>query len=380
MCGLLLLPSEFVGRMAPAAAAPLPEATVLRGTISPGGTLAAALVGALDGNQLLAVVEAARPLHDLARVAAGQPWGLALQSDGLAAFTYGIDALRTLRVERRADALVARIVTRDVEPLPAAVTGTIESSLFAAVAAAGEQDQLALDLADIFAWDVDFNTELQRGDSFRVSVDRLTVDGRFLRYGPIRAAEFRRGNRTLRAVRFEAGGRAGYYAPDGTPLRKAFLRSPLRFTRISSGFSKKRLHPILGINRPHLGIDYAAPSGTPVHAAADGVVLSAGWQGGFGKTVRVRHANGFETLYGHLSRIDVRAGARIAQGERVGAVGSTGLSTGAHLDYRMKRDGQHVNPLTVQLPPAEPVSAALRPTFLRDATRALALLPPPPAA
>ncbi|MCL4822284.1 MAG: M23 family metallopeptidase [Vicinamibacteria bacterium] len=377
LLALLLLPCEFVGRAAPAGAAPLLEATVLRGTIPRGGTLGSALQGALDGAQLHEIVAAARPLHDLARVATGQPWGLALRPDGLLAFTYGIDTLRTLRVERAATGWQARIVTRDVTATAATFAGTIESSLFAAVTASGGRDQLALDLAEIFAWDVDFNTELQRGDSFRLVVDELAVGDRFLRYGPIRAAEFRRGERVLRAVRFEADGRAGYYAPDGTPLRKAFLRSPLRFTRISSGFSTRRLHPVLGIRRPHLGIDYAAPTGTPVQAAADGTVLAAGWEGGFGKTVRLRHANGFETLYGHLSRIDVRRGARVTQGDRIGAVGSTGLATGPHLDYRMKRSGAWVNPLAVQLPPAEPIAAALRPVFLRQAALALAALPPP---
>jgi murein DD-endopeptidase MepM/ murein hydrolase activator NlpD len=380
LLALLLLPCEFVGRVVPAGAAPALDATVLRGTIPRGGTLGTALAGALDGTTLHEIVSAARPLHDLARVASGQPWGLALRPDGLMAFTYGIDALRTLRVERGAAGLQARIVTREVTAKPAAVAGVVESSLFAAVTATGARDQLALDLAEIFAWDVDFNTELQRGDSFRVAFEELAAGGRFLRYGPIRAAEFRRGDRVLRAVRFEADGRAGYYAPDGTPLRKAFLRSPLRFTRISSGFSTRRLHPVLGIRRPHLGIDYAAPTGTPVQASADGTVIAAGWEGGFGKTVRLRHANGFETLYGHLSRIDVRKGARVAQGDRIGAVGSTGLSTGPHLDYRMKRDGAWVNPLAVQLPPAEPIAPALRPAFQREAARALALLPPPPAA
>jgi murein DD-endopeptidase MepM/ murein hydrolase activator NlpD len=240
----------------------------------------------------------------------------------------------------------------------------------------GESDQLALDLADIFAWDVDFNTELQKGDSFRVAVEKLYLDGRFAKYGRILAAEFVRGERRLQAVRFEGERGAGYYAPDGTPLRKAFLRSPLKFSRISSGFSTARRHPILHTVRAHLGVDYAAPTGTPVMAAADGVVTAAGWMGGYGKTVKLRHANGFETLYGHLSRINVRAGQRVSQGTCVGLVGRTGLATGPHLDYRMIRGGRFVNPLRVQSPPAEPIPAGERAAFDALKGERLALLPP----
>jgi murein DD-endopeptidase MepM/ murein hydrolase activator NlpD len=157
-------------------------------------------------------------------------------------------------------------------------------------------------------------------------------------------------------------------------MRKAFLRSPLRFTRISSRFTASSLHPILKVRRAHLGVDYAAPYGTPVHAAADGRVVSAGWEGGYGRTVRLRHANGYETLYGHLSRIAVRAGQRVAQGALVGAVGATGLATGPHLDYRMTRNGQFLDPLKVALPPADPIAPAEREAFAGQRRRLLALL------
>jgi murein DD-endopeptidase MepM/ murein hydrolase activator NlpD len=294
-------------------------------------------------------------------------------------FTYGIDELRTLRVTRKGDELAAEVLTRTYETRVAAASGSITSSLFGAVSDAGEEDQLAIDLADIFAWDVDFNTELQRGDSFRVAVEKLYLDGQFVKYGPIVSAELVRGTRILQAVRFQnAAGDSGYYAADGTPLRKAFLRSPLRFTRISSGFTGARLHPILNRVRSHFGIDFAAPTGTPVSASADGVVASAGWAGGYGNSVRIRHANGFETLYGHLSRIDVRSGQRVSQGTRIGAVGQTGLATGPHLDYRMVQNGRFVNPFRVQTPPAEPLEASERPAFEAARTTALALLGPAP--
>jgi murein DD-endopeptidase MepM/ murein hydrolase activator NlpD len=357
------------------------DLTVVRGTISRNDTLASALEGLLSPAGVYHLVEAARPIHDLARLTVGRPFGLALGPDGLLrAFTYGIDDLRLLRVVRRGDQLTADLVTRDYDTRTAVVSGRIESSLFVAVEEVGERDQLALDLADIFAWDVDFNTEIRRGDSFRVAVEKQSLGGELVRYGRILAAEFRRGDRVLRALRHEGPSGVGYYDPDGRPLRKAFLRSPLRFTRISSRFSLSRLHPILHVRRAHLGVDYAAPAGTPVSAAADGVVVFTGWQGGYGRTVRLRHANGFETLYGHLSRITVRRGQRVAQGDRVGAVGSSGLATGPHLDYRMRRDGRFVDPLRIQSPPAAPLDDAERAVFDARKGPLLALLegaPPP---
>jgi murein DD-endopeptidase MepM/ murein hydrolase activator NlpD len=383
---LLLLPRSFPGGVESLPPLPPPPGPfeVVRGTIERNSSLAETLDDHLSPRSIYTLVEAARPAYDLARVSADHAYGLALGPDGdLQAFTYVIDELQTLRVSRQSDRLAAEVERREYQVETAGLRGVIRSSLFLAVTDLGEQDQLAMDLADIFAWDVDFNTEIQSGDSFRVAVEKLHLDGRFCRYGRILAAEFVRGDRVLQAIRFETDKGAGYYAPDGTPLRKAFLRSPLRFTRISSRFSRHRLHPILKTVRPHLGVDYAAPTGTPVHAAASGTVVTAGWLGGYGKTVRIRHANGFQTLYGHLSRIDVRRGQRVSQGTRIGAVGQTGLATGPHLDYRMQRNGVFVNPLTLVSPPAEPLDAAelaqLR--ALRD--QRLALLPsplPPPEA
>jgi murein DD-endopeptidase MepM/ murein hydrolase activator NlpD len=374
---LVLLPTRLPRWLdtvpTPAAAdAPL---TVLRGTFGRNDTLASALDGVLSPAGVERLVEAARPVHDLARVAVGHSFGVALTAEGLLhAFTYGIDELRTLRVVARDDGMKAELVTREYAVRRAAVAGAITSSLFEAVADAGEADQLALDLADVFAWDVDFNTEIQRGDSFRVAVEKLTLDGGFRRYGRILAAELVRGDRVLRAFRHEGSGGAGYYDAEGRPLRKAFLRSPLRFTRISSRFNRSRLHPVLRVRRAHLGVDYAAPTGTPVSAAADGTVTTAGWLGGYGRTVRIRHANGYETLYGHLSRIDVRRGQRVSQGDRIGAVGATGLATGPHLDYRMTRDGRFVDPLRLESPPAEPIPDAERSEFEAVVREGIALL------
>jgi murein DD-endopeptidase MepM/ murein hydrolase activator NlpD len=375
---LLLLPTHLPPWMDSLGARPAvaePALRAFRGTVSSRSTLAKALAGTLSPTAIHDLVEASRPAYDLARLSVGRPFAVLLDGAGLLqAFTYGIDELRTLRVTRRGDDLQAEVVSRRYETQVATVEASITSSLFGAVTAAGEDDQLALDLADIFAWDVDFNTELQKGDSFRVAVEKMSLDGHFSRYGQILSAELVRGSRLLRAVRFDSASGTGYYAPDGTPLRKAFLRSPLKFTRITSRFTAARFHPILNVVRPHFGVDFAAAIGTPVMAAADGVVAIAGWQEGFGNTVKLRHANGFETLYGHLSRIAVGAGQRVHQGTPIGAVGMTGLATGPHLDYRMVRNGAFVDPLRIQSPPAEPIPDGERPAFALVRAERMALL------
>jgi murein DD-endopeptidase MepM/ murein hydrolase activator NlpD len=352
-------------------------ARVLRGTIGRRTNLGAMLRDTLTPSGVHRLVEASRPVYDLARVSVGHPFGVTFGPDGLvAAFTYGIDELRTLRVTRKGQDYQAEVLKREYDVQVASVRGEITSSLFGAVSAAGEEDQLALDLADIFMWDVDFNTELQKGDSFRVAVEKMSLDGQFSRYGRILSAELVRGERVIQAVRFESRNGPGYYMPDGRPLRKAFLRSPLRFTRISSGFTHARLHPILNVMRAHLGVDFAAPIGTPVRASADGVVTQAGVDGGYGKVVRMRHPNGYTTLYGHLSRINVKVGQHLTQSTVLGLVGMTGLATGPHLDYRMTRNGVFVNPLKIQSPPAEPIAADEENAFQAARDQQLALLGP----
>ena len=354
-------------------------ARVFEGKVGRRTHLGAVLRDAVRPASLHRLVEAARPVYDLARISVGHPFGVTFGPDGLlAAFTYGIDELRTLRVIRMGEEYRAELVEREYDVTVATVRGEITSSLFGAVSAAGEDDQLAFDLADIFMWDVDFNTELQKGDSFSVAVEKLSLDGRRSRYGRILSAELVRGTRVIQAVRFEGHNGPGYYMPDGRPMRKAFLRSPLRFTRISSGFTYARLHPILKLMRPHLGVDYAAPNGTPVRASADGVVIGAGRDGGYGNVVRMRHSNSYQTFYGHLSRINVRVGQRLTQGAVVGLVGATGLATGPHLDYRMIKSGVFVNPLKVQSPPAEPITADERSAFEAVRATQLALLGPAP--
>lgn len=334
------------------------------------------------------MVNRATLVFDLKTLRAGQPYRLIRTLDGaLRSFEYEIDFSRFLRIERRPGnepgALTAAIVPYELERKIETVAGGISAdapSLFEAMDEAGEQPDLPVSLAEVFSADIDFNTDLQTGDSFVVAVEKVYREGAFAAYGPIVAAEFRNEGRLLRAIRFTPpGGTPGFYDAEGRSLKKFFLSSPLRFTRISSSFSRGRRHPILRIVRPHLGVDYAAPAGTPVHAVAAGVVVSAGWNGDGGRTVRLRHPNGYETLYMHLSSMAVRAGARVAQGDLIGRVGTSGLSTGPHLDYRVRRNGVYVNPVLEhrRMPPGEPIPASQMAAFEAARDQALARLVAP---
>ena len=338
------------------------------------------------------IIEQSASLFDPRTLKADQPYRLVRALDGdLRTFEYEIDIERFLRVERAPGtppaAVTAEIVPYRLERAIVALRGGISRdapSLFDAMEDAGEKPDLSVSLADIFSADIDFNTDLQPGDTFGAAVEKVFREGGFVAYGAVIAAEFQNEGRLLRAVRFTPpGGKPGYYDAEGRSLRKFFLKSPLKFApRISSGFSRGRFHPILRIVRPHLGVDYVAPAGSPVNAVAAGVVVSAGWSGDGGRTVRLRHPNGYETLYMHLSSIAVRAGAHVAQGDLIGRVGTTGLSTGPHLDYRVRRNGAYVNPVLEhrRMPPGEPIAAALMPQFEAERDRALARLMPAPAA
>jgi murein DD-endopeptidase MepM/ murein hydrolase activator NlpD len=250
------------------------------------------------------------------------------------------------------------------------VSGEVRRSLFEAVEKTGESAQLVLDLAEIFSSDFDFTADTRAGDGFRLLVEKRYAAGAFVDYGRILVAQYVSEGRTLTGVGVEgARGRYTFYDPAGRSLRKSFLKSPLQFSRITSGFTRARPHPILGGTRPHLAIDYAAPVGTPVWAVADATVKRAGWDGGHGLSVTLHHRSGYATMYSHLSRLGpgVRTGVRIEQRQIIGYVGSTGLSTGPHLHYGIAKNGQFVNPLSEKFIPGDPIPAADRPAFLARA-------------
>jgi murein DD-endopeptidase MepM/ murein hydrolase activator NlpD len=382
LVGLPIDPSFFSGSAESVAlAAVTPTFSVVRGRIERGKTLAAALSRVVSEREIHDLVESARPNYDLKDVRPGQPFRISLNEEGrLRSFAYAIDELRTLRVSKRGDGLHSDISARQYEVRSGTATGVIQSSLFETIDAIGEKDELAMELSEIFAWDIDFNTAIQRGDTFRVAVEKLYLDGELRRYGRVLAAEFVNSGRTLRAVRFEGpDGTSAYYEPSGEPLKKAFLKSPLRFTRVSSGFSQGRFHPVLHITRAHNGTDLAAGYGAPVRAIGHGTVTGAGYESGYGNLVSIRHANGYISYYGHLSKILVRAGQRVSQSDLVGLVGATGLATGPHLHYGIMRNGAWADPMRIQSPPAEPLRTEDRPAFLTVAATSLALLPPPPS-
>lgn len=335
----------------------------------------------LSGDLVRAAVESARAVFNPRELRAEQRYRLVRSLDGfLREFEYEIDTDRFLRIVNRDRArpasLDAQVVAFQKKTTIAGIRGQIaagSSSLIAAVDEAGEQIQLALSLAEIFSGQIDFNNDLQLGDDFEVLFEKTTREGQFAGYGEILGAAFRVDRREYRAFRWQdpVSGRAGYYDEHGRSLKRMLLSSPLRFEpRVTSRFSRSRLHPVHHDRRPHLGVDYAAPHGSAVVSVADAVVLSAGWSGAAGNTVRLRHGSGLETYYLHLSSFakGVRAGARVQQNQVIGRVGSTGTATGPHLDYRLKRNGVFVNPLTVhrQQPPGEPIQGAHLAAF-RDA-------------
>lgn len=324
----------------------------------------------LSGEEIYRVVESARPIYNLAKVGANKPYWLTLTPEGeFLCFRYIVDDDHYLTVYLHDDRYVSVVKEFSFETRVEPVSGTIENSLFETIAGAVEDDKLASNLADIFQWDIDFNTDIQNGDSFRLLVEKKYLDGKFKRYGPILAAEIMNQGKTFSGYRFIGkGGAYEYFAPDGKSLKKSFLKSPLKITRISSNFSRARFHPILKMVHPHLGVDYAAPQGTPVHAVGAGTVVSAGTNGGSGKMVKLRHIGGLETLYLHLSRITVRSGRPVEQGDLIGYVGATGLATGPHLDFRVLRRGRYVDPRKVVLPPSPPVTEPSFTSFaaLRD--------------
>jgi murein DD-endopeptidase MepM/ murein hydrolase activator NlpD len=290
---------------------------------------------------------------------------IAHNGDEVLALRRELDDVRVLTIARKDGRFEPSTFERRLEMRPIGAHGVVRSSLFEAGVQAGVSDKLVMDLAGIFEWDIDFIQDVREGDEFTVLYEEVWRDGVKLRNGDIVAAEFVNQRKSFRAARYrDPSGRSNYYTPDGHSLRKAFIRAPLNFTRISSNFDPSRRHPILNAIRAHQGVDYAAPIGTPIRAAGDGKVVFRGVQGGYGNVIILQHGGNISTLYGHMSRFaNVRVGGRIAQGEVIGYVGQSGLATGPHLHYEYRVNGVHRNPRTVSLPPADPVPAQFQEDF-----------------
>ena len=331
-------------------------------------------------------VEAAKKQFDLRRIRADRPYRLQVGLDGaIREFTYQIDADKFLKVVGGDDKAADALPDYDVQVLPyekhkalMSIRGEISReapSLIAAVNVAGESISLALEFAKVFEGEVDFGNELQPGDSFEILFEKVVREGEFGGYGDIVAARFTTSGRSFEAFRYALPGqKADYYDRDGRSMRRFFLKSPLKFEpRVTSGFSFRRVHPVLKTARAHRGVDYGAPSGAPVLSVASGTVTRAGWTGGGGNSVYIKHDNGYETRYLHFSKIasGLRAGMRVSQGELIGYVGSTGLSTGPHLHYELLKGGTHVNPLDEhrKLPPGQPIPSAALAAYVEHRDR-----------
>lgn len=350
---------------------------MVKGRIQPGQTITSLFADIFSPQQIHILNQSAKSVFPLSKLCAGQPYELCLINGNFNSFAYDIDREEQLIVRQESDGFTVTKVPIAYTVQTDLVMGVITSSLFEAVIASGESEVLAISLADMFAWDVDFIRDIQPGDSFEAVVEKRFREGATAGYGRILAARFTNQGQAYNAYLFKDGDQpAAYYDENGRSLRKAFLKAPLSFSRISSGFNMRRLHPITKKVRPHPAVDYAAPSGTPIKTVADGTITFAAYKRYNGNCVKIRHPGGWETMYNHMSRFGrgVKRGTKVRQGQLIGYVGTTGRSTGPHLDFRMYKNGAAVNPLKIKALPSAPVSAKHLAGFKQTVTRLAARL------
>jgi murein DD-endopeptidase MepM/ murein hydrolase activator NlpD len=342
------------------------QVEVQEGAIRSGQTVTSLLGEYLDPARIYKLARVCSDVFPVQRIKSGQVYRIKTVNGKLKGFEYEIDDKSKLCVNASKQGFTA--VKKDIvyEVDKVLVHTEIEDSLFLAAKKIGESAALPIRLAQIFAWDVDFVKDIRKGDSFRALIEKRYRKGEFAGYGRILAARFENKGKIFNAFLFqESGGRCDYYDENGDSVRKAFLKAPLEFSRISSGYSRSRLHPVLKVRRPHRGIDYAARRGTPIKSIGDGKVVAKSYTKAAGRYVKVRHNSIYTTVYNHMSRFarGLRVGKTVSQGETIGYVGATGYATGPHLDFRMKKNGQYVNPLHVKSPPVEPVPEKDMPRF-----------------
>ena len=349
-------------------------------TIKSGDTLASIFskqgISATTTHKIATLNEQTRKLR---YIQPGQEIHMLLDEErGLRQMKYIPDITRTLLIQRGEDqAYTSKIINYKLDAYPVYREGVIESSLFEAAANADIPEDVIMDLAAIFGWDIDFSLDIRQGDRFGIVYEELYKGDTKIRNGRILSANFINNGKTYQAVHYtDPKGDSDYFAPDGKSMRKAFLRSPVKFSRISSRFTKKRWHPVLSKWRSHKGVDYAAPRGTPIRASGDGKIIHAGTKGGYGRLIVIQHGGRYTTAYGHLHRYakGARKGKRVKQGQIIGYVGSSGLATGPHLHYEFRVNGVHRNPLTVKLPEAKPVNSAYLDHFKENTQVYLSML------
>ena len=346
-----------------AVAPPPPPVDVFRGTFQRNETLSTILASFDFSNSIVyEITEAVRPVFDVRRFRRQEFELIRDHAGQFLSFEYIIDDERTLKVERVAEGFEARIDQLPLEMHVDTVIAEVNSSLWNALSGYPKGDRLVMEIVDVFNSRVDFYRDIRAGDQIRIIIEGMYHRGQFVKYGGIRAAEFLNRGKSLQAYPYLDE----YYDENGMSTRRSLLPAPLEFTRISSNFSRARLHPILDTVRAHRGVDYAAPTGTAVWAASDGTVTYAGTNGGFGRFVRLRHPNGAITEYAHLSSVLVNVGDRVRQKDVIGRVGMTGLATGNHLHYQLMQDGVYVNPRQARLDPPQPIAASHREPFMRS--------------
>ena len=361
---------DYIVSPTPLVLLPEPEYDKLTLTIRRGDTLDELFrKNQLDVGELVAISRLDAAGRQFRKIKPGDVFEITHDDGDLISMYSELNLTSALQIDRGESGFSASIVDRPIEKRKRMAYGVIETSLYESAADAGLTDKVIMNVAGIFAWDVDFVLDIRSGDTYYVQYEEIWQDGEFVTDGEIIAAEFNNNGRTHQAVRFvDDDGRTDYFTPDGRSVRKAFLRSPVDF-RVSSSFNPNRLHPVLKTRRPHRGVDYAAPHGTPIKASGDGKVIFRGVKSGYGNVVILQHGGNITTLYAHMSRFasKARLGSRVRQGQTIGYVGATGLVTGAHLHYEYRLNGVHRNPRTVKLPQADPIADKYRERFLAAA-------------
>lgn len=328
-----------------------------------------------------AIVAAAKPVADLRKIMPGTRFQLIEEVSAekkVSEIRFRFSVSESLHIKKINDIWVPEKLIEKIDTKVVTFAGVVVTSLWRSAENAQMDPNLISELSEIFGWQVDFSREVRVKDRWRLSVEQKFIKGQPVGWGSILAAEYENAGELHTAVLFRFNnGESGYFGPDGTSLRRMFLKSPIKFGRISSRFSRSRLHPVLKIKRAHLGVDYAAPTGTPIRAVGDGIVTFVGWNGGGGKTIKIRHNSTYSTAFKHLNGYakNIRNGARVRQGETIGYVGNTGLSTGPHLHFEFYQNGQYIDPLGKKFPSADPVPSTLLGQFKTELPSLLSRLP-----
>ncbi|MCK5825607.1 MAG: peptidoglycan DD-metalloendopeptidase family protein [Desulfuromusa sp.] len=349
----------------------------IKNTVPAGSSITALLGNYFTAQEIYNLNLQSRDIFPFTKICAGHPYRIVTIDGQFSSFIYEIDPEEQLAISRETDQIKMERQSIVYDVTTELIQGTIKTSLFEAVAEIGEEPELAFVLADIFGWDINFILDLRVGDSFLVLVEKRFREGQPAGYGHVLAAEFVNQNNAFKAIRFADGDqKMSFYNENGGNMRKAFLKAPLSFTRISSGYTMRRLHPISKVYKPHPAIDYAAPIGTPVKAIGDGTIIAKGYGRGNGNYLKIRHSNGYISMYLHLHGFakKMAKNKRVSQGQVIAYVGSTGFSTGPHLDFRMTRYGKPINPLKLKAPSAKSVSKEHLAEFMSHTAPLLARL------